>query len=93
MSKHIPRVFICWVSSSSHDHIMSLTYNNGMGLVRVYQKDRYDSRLNLGRTEPLPYFDEPSEAYIWMKKNPDEQCQCNTKIAPSLGWKRSELDL
>ena len=91
MGNYTPRVIICWMSN--HDTIMSLAYNNGEGVVRVYPKNQYDGRLNLGRASLLPYFDSPKEAYAWMKGNPDAQCQCNTKIAPALGWERSELDL
>ena len=83
------------------DEFRTLAYNSGKGQVRVYHRDQYDGRCDLGReprfrsarAEPLPYFAEAHRAAEHMAKRPglDGMCQVQVRAAGSLGFKRHEM--
>lgn len=56
--------------------------------VREFERDRYDSRVDLGRDRakdgPIPFFESAVEAFAWLGKNPGQQCQIPA-------WKAREL--
>lgn len=84
------QVFIAWVGKGEK-HFSFLAYDNGNGQIRVYEKDKYDGRLDLGRTEPLPYFDSYAAAIFWMANHKGEQCQVDTKLYKAFRFEKCEL--
>ena len=77
------RVFIVWMGKGEDAKFSYLTYSDGT--IRVYYKNRYDDRLNLGQEELLPYFDEFLECAKWMAQNRGKQCQANVGVAGAFG--------
>lgn len=84
-----PQVIITWMTKHDNESICSLAWNNGAGPARVYARDQYDSRLDLGRDRtkdgPIPYFKNYREALAWMLANRGEQCQVDVIAAHRLG--------
>ena len=71
-------VCIAWTASHAESlYFLTFDGDGGAGSVRVYPRDQYDWRLNLGRGDkgPLPFFDEPVTALAWMNENPGKRCQ------------------
>lgn len=73
--------------------VMTLAYYSGQGKVRVYHRDQYDGRLDLGRGTPLPYFADGMLALLHMERHLglDGMCQVSVRTAGALGFKRWEL--
>jgi hypothetical protein len=84
LSKSAARVFIAWTSG---EEVCTLGWGGGSGGARVYNKDSYDSRLDIDRERdgPLPYFDNAATARAWLQDNPDGYCQVDTKLAADFG--------
>jgi hypothetical protein len=86
-------VMVVWVEDRGRS-INTLAYHNGRGLVRVYHRDAYDLRLDMGRpdpTVPIPYHGSKLEALLWMADHRGEQCQVLLRVGVELGWSREEL--
>ena len=84
------KVIICWMNQPQPVDVYALAYHGGSGMVRSYERDRYDGRLEPG----LPYFDRDTEALAWMANNPRKQCQ--VKVGPAsikLGFRMCDVDL
>jgi hypothetical protein len=83
------QIIIAWMQKGDNDSIFTLGWNNGQGPTRVYDKDRYDARLDMGRDRdrdgPLPCFANYREAMAWMLANRGEQCQVTVPAAMRLG--------
>jgi hypothetical protein len=87
-------VIIAWVDGwSAADSVSTLGYNNGKGGVRVYEKDNYDGRVDLGCPpgERRPFFDNAREALLWMAAHRDQQIQLSVSAARDMGFSKSEL--
>lgn len=85
------RVVIVWLDSKEADSISALAWNGGAGSLRVYDKDNYDSRLALGKSDKLPFFASATDALIWMKENVGEPAQISLPCAQVLGFSKKEL--
>lgn len=89
------QVIIMWMSKHDNTSVNSLGYNSGHGPTRVYEKDKYDPRLDLGRDRerngPLPHFSKSREALAWMLGHRGEQCQVSLDAAKSFGFDAYEL--
>jgi hypothetical protein len=59
----------------------------------VYEKDNYDSRMDLGNApgSKLPYFEHAPEALLWMAAHRDQQIQLSVSAARDMGFSKSEL--
>jgi hypothetical protein len=77
MSK--PSVWVVWSPDGDLDNVKTLVY--GDGSTRVYPKDEYDGRIDLGRTEktPIPYFRYRTAAVAFLVANPGKECQVDTR--------------
>ncbi len=88
------RVFLVWFTNDdSHGYLSTITYHGGNGLVRVYYRDKYDSRVHGSRKEPLAYFANGDLAKEHMQRCPGIKgiCQVNVSQARKLGFKKAEL--
>lgn len=79
------QVIIVWMSSRNDDVVNSLSYNNGNGPVRVYDKDKHDPRV-LSDVFPAPYFGNSVEASQWMLANRDKCCQVPLYVGRLWGY-------
>lgn len=85
------KVFIAWFpdgpGSEAPDIVNTLTSYYG---TRVYVRDLYDGRLDLGREglPPRPYFDSVNDAFDHMAKNRGSggTCQIDVRLRVDLGW-------
>jgi hypothetical protein len=87
-------VIVAWINDwSAADTVNTLGYDGGRGPVRVYEKDNYDSRMDLGNApgSKLPYFEHAPEALLWMAAHRDQHIQLDTNAALSLGFSKKEL--
>lgn len=84
------KVVIVWLDRKESD-ISALAWNGGGGPLRVYEKDEYDTRLVLGKTDRLPVFTSATDALIWMKANIGEPTQVSLPCAQVLGFSKQEL--
>jgi hypothetical protein len=86
-------VIITWIGEHDiADGVNTLAYNNGEGLVRVYERDRYDGRCD--DTVPgstLPFFDDAREALAWMATHRGKSIQLSVRAAKMFGWQKHEL--
>jgi len=86
-------VIITWIGEhDTADGVNTLAYNNGEGLVRVYERDCYDGRCD--DTVPgstLPFFDDAREALVWMATHRGKSIQLSVRAAKLLGWQRHEM--
>ena len=74
------QVWIVWSPGGDLDYIKALCY--GDGSCRVYNRNHYDARVDLGRNEqdkPIPYFRHRHEVLAFLVANPGEQCQVDTR--------------
>ena len=83
------KVFIAWFPDGSEPPSIINTLDSYYG-TRVYLRDLYDGRLDLGRDglPPHPYFDSVHEAFEHMAKNRglDGTCQIDVRLRDALGW-------
>lgn len=92
-------VMICWIEKFDTElpEISTVAYHSGSGSPRVYVKDAYDGRFDLGSTpdQKLSYFDNANSAFRYMILNKGHQfaCQVNICVVHELGWKPLEFDL
>lgn len=84
-------VIIVWFDG---DEFCSLAYDNGKGPIRVYPRDQYDARLDLGRDEPIMFCGNEDQARVFMTSQPgvDGAIQIPTWLAPAFGFARADLD-
>lgn len=85
MAKDTPEVIVTWMEKYSDEDVHTVAYNSGRGPIRVYPKDRVDSRASLGQKE-FPYFDDAGQAMKWMKANPGQNCRLDVGAARKLGF-------
>ena len=85
------KVVIVWLDDKSAESISALAWNGGNGPLRVYDKDNYDSRLVLGKSDKLPFFASATDALIWMKTNVGEPTQISLPCAQVFGFSKKEL--
>lgn len=87
-------VIIAWIGE--HDvanSVSTIGYNGGNGPVRVYERDHYDDRMDLGNDpgSTLPYFTDASRAIVWMTLNRGKQIQLDVHAARTMGFEEHEL--
>ena len=88
ISKHEPerqKVVIAWIAGWSPDMARrpwdgSIKFLNSYQGIRVYEKDRYDPRLDMGREFPIPYFDEPELAIEYMQATNGQWGMCQIAL-------------
>ena len=73
------QVWIVWSPDGDLDNVRVLSYGDGSS--RVYERDHYDSRVDLGRNnnEKAPYFRRRAEALAFLTANPGKECQVDTR--------------
>jgi hypothetical protein len=89
-----PQVFMVWMNTvPGKDTFQTLAYYGGKGQIRVYYKDRYDPRCDLGLEGKRPYFDNATDAVVYMSKNrgTEGMCQVHHRCAKAFGFQRQEL--
>lgn len=89
MSKPV-RVILCWMSAG--DTINSIAYGRPRCITRVYEKDKYDPRVG----EDLPFFDDPSKAFVYMRENMGMGGVCQVEVGGAtrvLGFADKDLDI
>jgi hypothetical protein len=86
-----PAVLIVWFDGKE---FCTLAHDNGDGAIRVYPRDQYDARIDLGRDEPLLYCgsERHARAHMTAAQGRDGACQIPTWLAPAFGFPRSDLD-
>jgi hypothetical protein len=87
-------VIIAWIDDHvAADVVSTLGYNGGRGGIRVYEKDNYDGRVDLGCPpgERRPFFENSREALAWMATHRDQQIQLSVGAAVAMGFSRSEM--
>jgi hypothetical protein len=85
------KIVIVWLDSKNAESVSALAWNGGAGPLRVYEKDNYDTRLALGKSDTLPLFTSATDAIIWMKANVGEPTQVSLPCAQVLGFSKQEL--
>ncbi len=75
------KVVIAWIPNYDDSTVHGLAYAGGKALIRVFLKDEYDSRLDIGRCKKLPYFDDYDTALLWMIFNKASMCQIDLIVA------------
>ena len=89
MNDKNPKVIITWMQPNDNETVCSLGWNSGQGPTRIYDKDHYDGRLDLGRDRtkdgPLPHFNKAREAFAWMLANRGKQCQVHVTVGRAMG--------
>jgi hypothetical protein len=85
-----PKVIIVWGFSKEFGTINTLNSYCG---VRVYEKDKLDSRVTMGGENP-PYFRNAHEALEFLKNNPgiSGMCQLDTRAASAFGFTKDEFE-
>ena len=68
------RVVIAWIQDGT---VTLLTSYHG---IRVYEKDKYDSRLDMEREFLLPFFDEPEPALEHMQRHEGHRGMCQIAL-------------
>jgi hypothetical protein len=69
-------VIIIWIREGEHaEHVQTLAYNSGRGPIRVYRRDEYDPRCNMGNEHRLPFFTSGGDAVHWCLEHRGQQCQ------------------
>ena len=90
-----PQVFMVWMNGTrDKDYTFeTLAYHSGKGQVRVYYKDQYDPRCDLGLEGKRPYFDNSGDAVKYMSDHPgqDGMCQVHHRCAKAFGFQQQEL--
>lgn len=90
--KKTATVFIvCIEKYSTPPSFGFLSYNDGRGPIRTYEKNKFDHRILLDGVSDVPYFNNHAEATAWMLGNRGECCQVDTKLYARFGLKKSEL--
>jgi hypothetical protein len=84
----LAKVFIVWIPEDVEAGVLhTLTSYHG---TRVYVRDNYDPRLDLGREglPPRPYFTSLWDALEHMAANPgtDGTCQVDVRLRGEMGW-------
>ena len=81
------KVAILWMSET-HEHVHALAYDNGAGPVRTYEKDRYDARLDLGRSDKLPLVSDRHDVILRLLANRgvDGAIQVPINVVRSFGF-------
>lgn len=85
-------VIVTWMPAHGEISVATIAYDNGRGPVRIYERDRYDGRCNLGRTEPLPFFATAEEAmrFMALTRGQDSMCQVACGEAHHFGFEDGE---
>lgn len=75
------KVWIVWSPDGDLDNLRVLSYGDGAS--RVYDRDNYDGRVDLGREpgERAPYFRYRQAALAFLVANPGKECQVDTRTA------------
>ena len=68
------RVVIAWIQDGT---VTLLTSYHG---IRAYEKDKYDSRLDMGREFLLPFFDKPELALEHMQRHEGHRGMCQIAL-------------
>lgn len=73
------QVWIVWSPDGDLENVRVLSYGDGSS--RVYARDNYDSRVDLGREqgERAPYFRHRSAALAFLCANPGKECQVDIR--------------
>lgn len=73
------QVWIVWSPNGNLENIYTLTYHDGSS--RVYNRDNYDSRVDLARAEGehAPYFRHTRDALAFLCANPGKECQVDIR--------------
>jgi hypothetical protein len=84
-------VLVVWFDG---DEFCTLAHDNGEGAIRVYPRDQYDARLDLGRDEPIMFCGSEDQARVFMTGAPGREgaVQIPTRLAPAFGFDRGDLD-
>lgn len=84
-------VLIVWYEGGE---FCTLAHDNGAGPIRIYPRDQYDARLDLGRDEPIMFCGNEDQARVFMTSSPgvDGACQIPTWLAPAFGFNRADFD-
>lgn len=83
-----PLVLVVWMNSKGG--LTSLYF--GDGTLRIYEKDRYDPRVDLNRdlsdgSSSIPFFTTYASALTWLSANVSCACQVTLTAARKLGFK------
>ena len=89
--KGVVAVAVMWRLEGVDDQVFTLSYDGGNGLVRTYEKDRYDARCQDVEDGPLPYFSNAYGAFAWMGEHPRKLCQVPISAAVAFGFKRRDF--
>jgi hypothetical protein len=69
------------MNNGNEDVVNTLVYDGHEP--RIYEKDDYDPRVDLGRDRekegPIPYFNNARQAIYYMLANPGKQCQLDVR--------------
>jgi len=74
------KVWIVWSPDGDLDNLRVLSFGDGSS--RVYDRDNYDGRVDLGRddaSKPVPYFRTRARALAFLCAHPGEQCQIDIR--------------
>ena len=81
------RVVIAWIAGrtpcESNKHTPwdgTVTFLDSYHGIRVYEKDKYDSRLDMEREFLLPFFDEPELALEHMQRHEGHRGMCQIAL-------------
>lgn len=72
-------VWIAWAPNGDPEDIRTLVFHDGQP--RVYERNNYDPRIDLGRTDnsPIPCFRHARAALAFLVANPGKECQVDTR--------------
>jgi hypothetical protein len=76
----VPKVIVIWSKPDLLEEGIVNMLNSYNG-VRIYEKDKLDSRLITKEEPTLPYFDDMIAAQKYMYENPDKLIQLDLTVA------------
>jgi hypothetical protein len=85
MKVKTPKVVIVWVNNKEDLEEGYIHYLNSYTGIRVYEKDKLDSRISNGPDDPIPFADNWEDAYAFLASNPGKKLQLITYLAKRLG--------